>query len=84
MKCVLEKPPSKHKSIRLVPRCSRGTEQFERMRRQNKQWVGKLFPFSETRFTDKNGSARPHKYQPPPHTVRYNPPSYIEQSFTDR
>jgi hypothetical protein len=40
----------KHKSIRLVPRCSRGTEQLERMRRQNKKWGwGKLFPFARVR-----------------------------------
>ena len=38
MKCILEKTPLKHKSIRLVPRNSRGKELLERMRRQNKKW----------------------------------------------
>jgi hypothetical protein len=54
MKCILEKLPLKHKSIRLVPRNSRGTELLERMRRQNKKWgwVGETFCVPESAKTD--------------------------------
>ena len=54
MKCILEKTPLKHKSIRLVPRNSRGKELLERMRRQNKKWGN----FLRSRVRQ-NGLARP-------------------------
>jgi len=59
MKCVLEKPPLKHKSIRLVPRNSRGKELLERMRRQNKKWGGGGETFCVQSRVCQNGLARP-------------------------
>ena len=61
MKCVLEKPPSKHKSIRLVPAPSRGTESVTSdMRRQNKKWGGEtdIFQFSSVQLRTDSKTAR--------------------------
>jgi hypothetical protein len=61
MKCILEKPPLKHKSIRLVPLGS------ERMRRQNKKWVGKrtFFRLVNRVCSYENGLEIPQETQTP-------------------